>query len=83
MNWKTNIQVRDLEATDRLELTCKKCGTVRYITGAELQSRKGAGRLWLDEVEKRSRCRVFGCGGTMRMARPPEGDTTAFVGGIA
>ena len=83
MNWKTNIQIRDLDAEDRLELTCRKCGTVRWLTGQELRSRKGKEHLTLGEVEMRARCRQRGCGGTTRLAMPAPQDTAGFVGGIA
>lgn len=83
MNWKASMQVLDLDPGDRLELTCRKCRKVRYITGAELQQREAARRLWLDEVERKARCRQQGCGGAMRLAWPHPGDTSGFVGGIA
>ena len=83
MNWKTNIQIRDLDADDRLELTCRKCRTMRWLTGAELQIRKGKEHLTLGEVELRARCRQRGCGGMMRLAMPAPQDTAGFVGGIA
>jgi hypothetical protein len=83
VNWKSNIQILDLEADDRLELTCRKCGTFRWLTGAELHARKGKERLTLREVENRARCRQRGCGGTMRLAMPAPQDTAGFVGGIA
>lgn len=83
MNWKSALQVRDLDRGDRLELTCRKCGHMRYLTGEELHSRANAQRLWLDEIERRARCRQRGCSGTMRLAWPHRGDTSGFVGGIA
>jgi hypothetical protein len=83
MNWKSAIQVRDLALDDRLELTCRKCGHLRYLTGKALQARKGAAMLYLDEVEARARCTQRGCGGPMRIALPPTGETSGFVGGIA
>lgn len=83
MNWKSSLQVLDLEPGDRLELTCRKCGHLRYLTGSFLQARKGADRLYLIEVESRARCTVRGCNGTMRMAMPPTGEASGFVGGIA
>jgi hypothetical protein len=83
MSWKSAIQVLDLGADDRLEMTCRKCGHFRYLTGQALQARNGAGRLYLDEVERRARCSQRGCGGTMRMALPPRGEASGFVGGIA
>jgi hypothetical protein len=83
VSWRNNIQILDLEASDRLELTCRKCGTFRWLTGTELQARKGKERLTLGEVESRARCRQRGCGGAMRMAMPAPHDTAGFVGGIA
>lgn len=83
MNWKSSLQVLDLELGDRLELTCRICGHVRYLTGATLLARRGATQLYLDQVERRARCTQRGCGGTMRMAMPRRGDTSGFVGGIA
>lgn len=82
-NWKSNIQVLDLEPDTRLQLLCRKCGKHRFITGAELHARKGAMRLWLYEVEERARCRQRGCGGYMRLSWPASGETSGFVGGIA
>ncbi len=83
MNWKANLQVLDLEPGDRLELTCRKCGHVRYLTGETLLARKGAAQLWLYQVEQRAKCNQRGCGGPMRMAMPRTGETSGFVGGIA
>lgn len=83
MNWKMALQVRDLAPEDRLELTCRKCGHLRYLTGKALQARKGASQLYLDEVEARARCTQRGCNGGMRMAMPAQGETSGFVGGIA
>lgn len=83
MNWRSNIQILDLEPGDRLELTCRNCGTLRWLTGQELKSRKGKERLTLGEVERRAKCRQRGCGGAMRLAMPAPQDTAGFVGGIA
>jgi hypothetical protein len=83
VNWRTNIQILDLEDDDRLELTCRKCGKFRWLTGAELRARKGVQHLTLGAVESRARCRQRGCGGTMRLAMPAPQDTAGFVGGIA
>ena len=83
MNWKSSLQVLDLEPVDRLEMTCRACGHVRYLTGALLLARRGAAQLYLDQVERRARCTQRGCGGMMRMAMPRRGDTSGFVGGIA
>lgn len=83
MSWKDRIQVCDLDPGDRLELLCRRCGRLRYMTGQELLARKSAYHLTLAEVENRARCRQRGCGGAMRLAMPDQGDTVGFVGGIA
>jgi hypothetical protein len=83
VSWKDQLQVLDLGAADKIELTCRACGHLRYLTGAELQSRGGALRLTLTQVEARARCRGRGCNGQMRLAMPHQGDTAAFIGGIA
>lgn len=83
MSWKDRIQVCDLDPADRLELLCRKCRHLRYLTGTELRARKSAARLTLAEVEQRAKCRQRGCGENMRLAMPDQGDTVGFVGGIA
>lgn len=82
-NWKANVQVLDLGSDDRLALACRRCGKTRYLTGADLNAREGAARLYLFEVEARARCRQRGCGGKMRLSWPGTGETSSFVGGIA
>lgn len=83
MSWKDRLQILDLAEGDRLELTCRRCGHVRYLTGTELHARLGSQRLTLSQVEARARCRQRGCSGGMRLAMPDQGDTVGFVGGIA
>lgn len=81
-NWKTKLCVGDLADEDRIELECRKCGQVRYLTKAGLLERD-AGHLYLDEIEKRAKCKVFGCGGRMRLALVRQHKMSAFVGGLA
>lgn len=73
----------DLDPGDRLELTCRRCGHVRYLTGSDLHARPSAVRLTLAQVEARAKCRQRGCGAPMRMAMPHQGETSGFIGGIA
>ena len=80
--WKTRLRVSDLADDDRLELLCRKCGQSRYLGKAELEARN-AGQLYLDEVERRAMCRVFGCKGRMRMALIRSHKVSAFIGGMA
>lgn len=83
MSWKDRLQVLDLDADDRLELTCRRCRHLRYLYGRELMARPSAKYLTLAEVEAKARCRQRGCHGGMRIAMPGQGDTVGFVGGIA
>ncbi|MEW4466325.1 hypothetical protein AB1K62_00655 [Parasphingorhabdus sp. JC815] len=53
------------------------------MTGKELLSRQSAKFLYLEDIERRARCRQRGCGGLVRMAMLGEGETTGFIGGIA
>lgn len=82
MSWLSTLQVRDLGEADRLEVTCRSCGTMRWITRGELMDRN-AGHLWLDEVQARTRCRKYGCGGSVRLALTHMRLTSGFTGGIA
>jgi hypothetical protein len=61
VNWKRNIQVLDLEPNVRLELVCRKCGKLRWLTGQELLERQSARYLYLEDVERRARCREWQC----------------------
>ena len=79
--WKTKLTVNDLSDPDKLEMQCRKCGQVRYLYRPDLIER-GAGQLYLDQIESRARCKVFGCKGQMRMALLLSHKITPFVGGM-
>lgn len=83
MNWKTDLRAADLGDDVRLELTCRRCGAVRFLLPETVLARRGGGHLYLDQVEARARCRQRGCGAAMRMALIRKGETSSFVGGIA
>lgn len=83
MSWKSSLKAGDLDPNDRLELTCRKCRHVRYLTAADIHAHKRGDQLWLDEVEMRAKCRQRGCGGSMRMAWLRKDEASGFVGGIA
>ncbi|MCM2292904.1 hypothetical protein NAC44_11270 [Allorhizobium sp. BGMRC 0089] len=83
MSWKTNIQVRDLDPDQKLELTCTQCGHVHYLTPEIILRAPERGFLYLDEIERESICRARGCRGAVRLALVRNKDTSAFVGGLA
>lgn len=82
-NWKQNIQVRDLDPSQKLEITCKVCGHVHYLTRAVICASPEREFEYLDEVERTEICKARGCRGTVRLAMPRKGDTSGFVGGLA
>lgn len=83
MNWKTGLRAADLGDDVKLELTCKRCGAVRFLPPEAILARRGGEHLYLDQVEAKARCKQRGCNGLMRMALIRKGEASGFVGGIA
>jgi hypothetical protein len=83
VNWKTGLQLSDVPLHQRIEIACRRCGQVHFRTAGEIATTPERGRLYLDEVEKRLRCRGKACRGEVRIALVRLDDTSAFVGGIA
>ncbi len=79
--WKTKLQAQDLGDSDTLELQCRRCGKIRYLNKETLLER-GAGQYYLDYIESKAQCRVFGCRGKMRMAFIRQHKVSAFIGGM-
>ena len=83
MNWKTELQVRDLEPGQRLEMTCKTCGHVHYLTPVDIMASPEREFLYLDEVERETYCKAHRCLGNVRMALIRKTSASGFVGGMA
>lgn len=83
MSWKRNIQVRDLDDGQRLEMTCRTCGHVHYLTRAMICASAEREFLYLDELEAETLCRARHCRGHVMLAMAPRGETSGFVGGLA
>jgi hypothetical protein len=83
VNWKSELQVLDLERDQRLEMTCRLCGHVHYLTPALIMSSPERQFLYLDEVERDSVCKARKCYGKVRMAILRKGEASGFVGGMA
>jgi hypothetical protein len=83
MNWKSELQVLDLAPNQRLEMTCKSCGHVHYLTRATIIAQPERQYLYLDELERETVCKARKCYGQVRMALVRDGDASAFVGGMA
>lgn len=82
MNWKTNIQLIDLD-NQKLEVTCKKCGHSRYENPYLLIKKYGLDFAYMDEVERALICHSRGCNGEVCIALSAEEETEGFVGGLA
>lgn len=83
MNWKTSLRAGDVGAEQRIELSCRKCGAVRYLEPAAILARRGGDQLSLGQVEARARCTQRGCKAAMRMMVIRKGEASGFVGGLA
>jgi hypothetical protein len=83
VSWKDTLQVRDLDPAQRLEISCKTCGHVHYLTRETIMTTKARQNLSLAEVEAQTRCKARGCTGPVRMAMVRDGPASGFVGGMA
>ncbi len=83
MNWKTDLQVSDLDPETRIELTCKRCGITHYLLPAQVLAQPGMWHAHLDEAEKHLRCASRFCRGPVRLALVHDDKTEGFVGGMA
>jgi hypothetical protein len=80
VSWKQEIQLRDLDADQSIEVTCHRCGQTYYRQVSELL---GLGKTsYLDEVEKRLACKQRGCRGGVRLSLMDNAETDGFVGGL-
>ena len=83
MNWKTNLQLFDLDARQPIEVICRSCGHSRYELPADLLQREELQHAYLDEVEAALTCTQRGCHGSVRIALTSDAETEGFMGGLA
>ncbi len=83
MNWKTELQLRDLDPKQRIEATCKSCGHTYYIDARTMLIQPELQFIYMDELERMSICRARHCNGLVRLALVHDGETEGFVGGMA
>ena len=83
MNWQTDLQISDLDPTQKLEVTCRVCGHSRYEEPRKLIENHGLHFAYLDEVAKFLVCHRYGCRGSVRIALSAEAETEGFIGGMA
>ena len=85
MSWKEELQLRDLDGEQSIEVLCRRCGDARYERVAELRDSAAMGLTpfsYLDEVEQRLICNHWGCPGPVTIALADNAETSAFVGGL-
>jgi len=83
MNWKTESRISDLSPTTQIEVTCRRCGLIRYETQAELMRRSDLRYATLDAVEAALCCAGRSCRGRVRVAFVYDDLNEPFVGGLA
>jgi len=83
MNWKTDIQLRDIDPDQRLEATCKQCNHTHYVDVTNLLRQPEMQFIYMDELENMTVCRARHCPGKVRLALVHDRDTEGFVGGMA
>ena len=83
MSWKTNLQLRDLDDDQPIEVTCRICGHTRYALPQVLKQREDLKHAYLDEVEAALSCKQRGCHGAVRIALSTDAETEGFMGGLA
>jgi len=83
VNWKTDLQLRDLDGTQRLEAVCRLCGHMHIIDVTALLRRPELQFIYLDELENMTMCHARRCHGRVRIALAHTGETQGFMGGLA
>ena len=83
MSWKAEIQLRDLDGGQAIEVLCRKCHDARYEKVAALLKTDGLHPdSYLDEVEAHLACHRWGCKGAVTINLAGDAETSAFVGGL-
>ena len=86
MSWKEELQLRDLDGEQSIEVLCRRCGDARYERVAELRDSEATTGLtpfsYLDEVESRLACNHWRCPGPVTITLANNAETSAFVGGL-
>ncbi len=85
MSWKHEIQLRDLDGEQSIEVLCRRCRHAHYERVGDLLDEAVTGLTpfsYLDEVEKRLACKRWGCEGPVTISLAGAAETSAFVGGL-
>ncbi len=83
MNWKRELQLRDIDRDQRIEATCKRCGHTHYIDTTALIRQPELQFNYMDELERMTVCKARHCSGAVRFAFVHDRETEGFSGGLA
>ncbi len=83
MNWKRELQLRDIDRDQRIEATCKRCGHTHYVDIAVLIRQPELQFNYMDELERMTVCKARHCHGAVRLALVHDRETEGFTGGLA
>ena len=83
MSWKHEIQLRDLDKDQAVEVLCRRCNDAYYERVSDLLDGEDMTPFtYLDEVEYRLACKRWGCAGPVTISLTDGAETSAFVGGL-
>ena len=83
MSWKHEIQLRDLDKDQAVEVLCRRCNDAYYERVSDLLDGEGMTPFtYLDEVECRLACKRWGGAGPVTISLADGAETSAFVGGL-
>ena len=97
MSWKQELQLRDLDGSQAIEVLCRRCNDAHYervadlleaaAEGAEAEGAEAGAKAmtpftYLDEVEALLACHRWGCKGPVTISLADNAETSAFVGGL-
>ncbi len=84
MSWKHDIQLRDLDPGQAIEVLCRRCNDAYYEEAADLLEADNpmTPYTYLDEVEARLTCKRWGCEGPVTISLAGNAETSGFVGGL-
>ena len=83
MSWKKQLQLLDFDTHDRLEARCGRCGYTWYEEPVVYAHKSHIRQLFVDEFEKRMRCKQWNCSGKIMLSLTHQDETEGFQGGLA
>jgi len=83
VTWKHEIQLRDLDLHQLIEITCIHCNRTYYEKPSVLLKQSNSMRyIYLNEIEKRLFCKYRRCNGPVRITLINNTETEGFSGGL-